>query len=300
VGRSSSISAGLLALAGVFSWSSSLQATPALQAPGTRLTYRIRIIEPAAVAPRILASGAVSGPLDSEMRLTLRSDSVEVEALFQVTPMGDTVNLGAEFFTKRRVGRSRRGLPLWEDDTYRRVVRLAWNDTARVYPFGSGQRDSRAPRKGSWVELILERTFTGGEARPAEEFDLVDTTRDFRLEAVVRPRRAHVVLNLVRGDTVSAPRPIDLIPEEPPRVVQLVLGGRVTTLAVGLVRPEAPRADRERALAIDADVVCLRVVPPDVSEPLGVLCGRLNNVARQLPLPNGDTLAATFAWPGPR
>jgi len=82
--------------------------------------------------------------------------------------------------------------------------------------------------------------------------------------------------------------------------VQLVLGRRVTTLELSLTRPDPPRSDRERALAIDADVVCLRVVPPDLSEPLGVMCGKLNNVARQLPLPNGDTLAATFAWPGPR
>ena len=271
-----------------------------VQAPGTRLTYRIRIIEPAAVAPRVLASGAVSGPLDTEMRLMLRSDTAEIEALFQVTAIGDTVNLGAEFFTKRRVGRSRRGLPLWEEDTYRRVVRATWNDTTRIYPFGSPRR-SRAQRN-TWIELLLEREFTGGETRPAEEFDLVDTTRDFKLEAVVRPRRARVIMNLVRGDTVSAPRPMDLIPEEPPRIVQLVLGGRVTSLEVSLTRPptERARSRRERALALDADVVCLRVMPPDDTQPLGMLCGRLNNVARQLPLPTGDTLAATFAWPGPR
>jgi hypothetical protein len=271
-----------------------------LQGPGTRLTYRIRVIEPASVAPRVLASGAVSGPVDTDMRLTLRTDSTEIEALFQITPIGDTVNLGAEFFTRRRVGRSRRGLPLWEEDTYRRVVRLAWSDTARIYPFGANLdgKDVRSTR----VELILERTFAGGEARPTEEFDLVDTTRNFRLEAVVRPRRARVVLNLVRGDTVSGPRGIDLIPEEPPRVVQLVLGGRATTLVVSLTRPDAPRTERDRALAVDVDVVCLRVAPPGTPDPppLGKLCGRLNNVARQLPLPTGDTLAATFAWPGPR
>jgi len=271
-----------------------------LQGPGTRLTYRIRVIEPASVAPRVLASGAVSGPVDTDMRLTLRTDSTEIEALFQITPIGDTVNLGAEFFTRRRVGRSRRGLPLWEEDTYRRVVRLAWSDTARIYPFGANLdgKDVRSTR----VELILERTFAGGEARPTEEFDLVDTTRNFRLEAVVRPRRARVVLNLVRGDTVSGPRGIDLIPEEPPRVVQLVLGGRATTLVVSLTRPDAPRTERDRALAVDVDVVCLRVALPGTPDPppLGKLCGRLNNVARQLPLPTGDTLAATFAWPGPR
>src|SRR5437899_5402260 len=52
----------------------SLSVTIPMQGPGTRLTYRIRVIEPAAVAPRILASGAVSGPLDTDMRLTLRSE----------------------------------------------------------------------------------------------------------------------------------------------------------------------------------------------------------------------------------
>src|SRR5207247_145700 len=54
---------------GPLSFSSVLLMIAALQGPGTRLTYRIRVIEPAAVTPRILASGAVSGPLDSDMRL---------------------------------------------------------------------------------------------------------------------------------------------------------------------------------------------------------------------------------------
>lgn len=280
------------------SFSSVLLALASLQGPGTRLTYRIRVIAPAAVAPRILASGAVSGPLDNEMRLTLRTDTAEVEALFHLTPVGDTVSLGAEFFTRRRVGRSRRGLPLWEEDTYRRLVRLAWSDTARVYPFG-GSRGQGAARS-AWIELILERQFAGGEGRAAEQFELVDSTSDVRIEAVVRPRRARVILNLVRGDTVSGPRPMDLVLDEPPRVVQLVLRGRPTTLVVSVTRPTAARPPRDRAIGVDAEVICLRVSPPGASQPYGTICGRLNNVARQLPLPSGDTLAATFAWPGAR
>lgn len=279
---------------GLSSFSNLLLAVATLQGPGTRLTYRVRVIEPAAVAPRILASGAIGGPLDNEMRLTLRTDTAEVEALFHLTPFGDTVSLGADFFTRRLVGRSRRGLPLWEEDTYRRLVRIAWSDTARIYPFGEGRRG------GIWVELILERQFAGGEGRAGELFDLVDSTRDLRIEAVLRPRRARVILNLVRGDTVSGPRPIDLVLEEPPRVIQLVLMGRATTLVVSVTRPEPPRSSRDRALGLDADVLCLRVAPPDAPEPFGKICGRLNNVARQLALPTGDTLAATFAWPGAR
>jgi hypothetical protein len=286
---------------GPSSFSSVLLALASLQGPGTRLTYRIRVMEPAAVAPHVLASGAVSGSLDNEMRLTLRTDTAEVEVLFHLTPLGDTVSLGAEFFARRRVGRSRRGLPLWEEDTYRRLVRVAWSDTVRIYPFGRGgrPRDGQAAR-AAWVELILERQFAGGEGRAAEHFDLADSTRELRIEAVVRPRRARVILNLVRGDTVSGPRPMDLVLEERPRVVQLVLRGRATTLVVSLARPDPARSARDRALALDAEVVCLRVAPPAGPEPLGVICGRLNNVARQLPLPTGDTLTATFAWPGAR
>jgi hypothetical protein len=284
---------------GLSSFTSVLVALSALQGPGTRLTYRIRVIEPAAVAPRILASGAVSGPLDSDMLLTLRTDTAEVAALFQVSPtVGDTATLGGEFYTRRQVGRSRRGLPLWEEDTYRRVVRLAWSDTARIYPFGTGQ--PRPHPRALWVELILERHFAGGEGRATEQFELLDSTRDLSIEAVVRPRRARIILNLVRGDTVSGPRPMDLVLEEPPRVVQLVLKGRATTLVVSLTRPDPARSMRDRALALDAGIVCLRVSQPAVLQPFGTICGRLNNVARQLPLPTGDTLAATFAWPGPR
>ncbi len=265
-----------------------------LQGPGTRVTYRVRVL---ANGARELARGSVSGPAGTDLRFALRTDSADIEALFQILPEGDTVNVAAEFFTKRRLGRSRRGLPLWEQDSYRRVVRLAWGDTARVHLFGR----PRAGRNAAlWVELALERGFAGGEGRPAEELQVADEATDIRLEAVVRPRRARVILNLVRGDTVSGPRGFDLIPEAPARRVQLAMGGRRTALEIALNRPEPSPSARDRVLALDADVVCLRVIAPDAGQPVGVLCGRLNDVARRLPLPGGDTLVATFAWPGGR
>ncbi|MGH7608164.1 MAG: hypothetical protein ACREME_12585 [Gemmatimonadales bacterium] len=273
----------------------------AAQGPGTRLTYRVRVLERAAppdTTVRVLGSGSVSGPLDTDMRLSLRTDSAEVEALFQVTPAGDTVSLGAEFFTRRRIKRSRRGLPLWEQDSYRRVVRMTWTDTARIHPFG---RPQPAPAAALWVELALDRGFAGGASRPAEELQLEDSLHDFRVEAVVRPRRARVILNLVRGSSVSGPRGLDLIPGGAARRMRLVLAGRATILELGLSRPQPPRALRDRVLALDADVVCLHVATPGPpEEPVGTTCGRLNNVARRVPLPSGDTLMATFAWPGSR
>jgi hypothetical protein len=271
----------------------------ALQAPGTRLTYRVAVVERIGAESHVLGRGSVSGALDTDLRLALRTDSGDVEALFHVTPEGgaDTVTLGAEFFTKRQMGRSRRGLPLWEQDGYRRVVQLAWSDTARIHPFG---RPRPAATRALWIELVLERGFAGGEGRPGEELYVADPTIDLRLEAVVRPRRARVVFNLVRGDTVSAPVGLDMVPDAPPRRLQLVLAGRRTALEVGLTRPEPAASARDRVLALDADVVCLRVGAVGGVGPVGVLCGRLNNVARRLPISAGDTLLATFAWPPAR
>ena len=282
------------------SWPSSALAAAALlavlQGPGTRLTYPVRVLEQPARGgePWELATGSVSGPLDTDLRFSMRTDSVEIEALFHVAADPDTIALAAEFFTKRWVGRSRRGLPLWEQDAYRRGARFAWGDTVRVYFAGR----PRPAARSAWIELSLERGFAGGEGRPGEELRVAEGGPDFRLEAVVRPRRARVVLNLVRGDTISGPRGLDLVPDAPARRTQLVVGGRRNVFDVSLTRldPTVAEGARDRALAIDADVVCLRVVPQGAADPVGVLCGRLNNVARRLPLPSGDTLVVTFAW----
>ncbi len=263
-----------------------------LQGPGTRVTYQVRVVQDEIQ----LARGAVSGPAGTDLRFSLRGDSSEIEALFQIVPEGDTVLVSAEFFTKRRLGRSRRGLGVWEQDSYLRAVRLPWGDTVRVHLFGRPRRTA-ARGAGLWVEVALERGFSGGEGRPAEELEIADSSLDIGLEAVVRPRRARVIMNLVRGDTVSGPRGYDLVPEAPARRVDLRMAGRTTTLEIGLARPEPARSARDRVLALDADVVCLRVVAPAAAEPVGVVCGRLNDVARRLPLPGGDTLVATFAWP---
>ena len=268
----------------------------AAQGPGTRVTYRVRLVQDGLLE---LARGSVSGPAGTDLRFALRADSAEIEALFQIVPEGDTVVVSAEFFTKRRLNRSRRGLGLWEQDSYRRSVRIAWGDTARVHLFGRPRPN--APRDaGLLLQIALQRGFSGGEGRPAEELEVTDPSMDVVLEAVVRPRRARVVLNLVRGDTVSGPRGFDLVPEAPARRVQLAMAGRTTTLEIGLARPEPARSARDRVLALDADVVCLRIAAPDVAQPVGVVCGRLNDVARRLPLPGGDTLVATFAWPAGR
>jgi hypothetical protein len=110
-----------------------------------------------------------------------------------------------------------------------------------------------------------------------------------------------VRLTLVRGDTASAPKVLDMVPDAPGRRVTFVLGpGQSRTVDVTLTLPEPPRAGRDSALATNADILCLRVLDTASTEPVRSRCGRLNNVARQIPLSDRDTLLATFAWPAAR
>lgn len=263
-----------------------------------RVTYRVEAVRVADGVRRLIGSAVLSGPVEMDLRLALGTQSAEVAALVSLEAERDSATLVADFFSKRRVGWSRRGLPVWEQDDYRREARLAWGDTARIYPFGP-------PRRGAsdsvWIAVTVERQPAGGETRPTEMVGAVDPEVAFAVEAVVRPRRARVALALARNDSVSAPRGMDLLPEGPGRRVDLRLGrGMARPLDVALTRPEPPTSARDRALAVDADVVCLRVTARSSVEPVRVVCGRLNNVARRLPLPDGDTLVVTFAWPGPR
>jgi len=268
------------------------------QTPGFRLTYGVRVLRRDAGETRVVAAGTVSGPQETDLRLSLRTDTAEVEALLQVFAEPDTANLVGAFFGRRHVGRSRRGLPLWEVDAYRRATRLAWGRAARLDPFG---RVRQGQGRALWLEIAVSREFVGGQTRPEEAVTVADSSVALTLEAVVRPRRAAVRLTLLSGDIASAPKVLDMVPDAPGRAVTFVLGrGQSRTVEVTLTLPEPPRAGRDSALATDADVVCLRVLAPASTEPARSRCGRLNNVARQVPLSDRDTLVATFAWPAAR
>ncbi|HVH68002.1 MAG TPA: hypothetical protein VM716_09055 [Gemmatimonadales bacterium] len=287
------------------SWSSSLLVLAALtlhavhspQAPNYRVTYALRAVERSAGTTQLLATAVVAGPPETSLRLSLRGRGVELEALLATLPEPDTVNLAAVFFTRRQAGRSRRGLPLWEEDTYRRWTRVAWGGTTRLYPFGPA---SAGQRREVWVEITVRREFAAGETRASEEVTIIDSTMSFAAQAVIPPRRVTVRMSLVRGDTASSPRVVDLVPETPGRRVRFTLSGETFDFDVTLERPDPPRTGRDTALAVAVDAVCLRLTQPGAAEGARVRCGRLDNIARRVALTGGDTLVATFAWPAVR
>jgi hypothetical protein len=269
-----------------------------LQAPAYRVTYHVRVVARDHGDTRLIASGVVSGPQDTNLRLALATDTAEVAGLLEILPEPDTVTLSGTFLSRRRSGRSRRGLVLWEEDTYRRAARLPWGAATRLYPFGA---ERSGQRRALWIELAVDREPAAGETRPSEELTRADSSVDVVLGAVTRPRRVLVRLTLVRGDTASPVRVLDLVPEAPSRRVTFGRAGpSAPGYDVSLVWPDPPTTGRDSALALDADAVCLRLTVPEASESAQIRCGRLDNVGRRVALASGDTLVAIFAWPGVR
>ena len=269
----------------------------ASQAPNYRVTYHLRVVGRDVGETRLLGSAVVSGPPETALRLSLRAHAAELEGLLATLPEPDTVNLAGVFFSRRQAGWSRRGLPLWEEDSYRRWSRVAWDGTTRLFPFGPpgvGQRHV------VWVEITMGREFAAGETRASEEVTVLDSAVAFNAQAVIPPRRVTVRMTLVRGDTASSPQVVDLVPETTGRRVSFRLGRERSEFDVSLERPEPPRTGRDSALAVAVDVVCLRVVILGATESPRMRCGRLDNVARRLALTGGDTLLATFRWPAAR
>lgn len=284
------------------SWRSSLVAAAVViaatfQAPNYRVTYHLRVVEQSGAATQLLATGTVSGPPETDLRLSFKTRGAELEALIGTLPEPDSVNVAGIFFSRRQAGRSRRGLPLWEEDSYRRWLRLVWGGTARLYPFGP---PAAAQARTVWMEVTVSREFAAGETRASEEVTILDSAVVFGAQAVVPPRRVTVRMSLVRGDTASSQRVVDLVPETPGSRVRFSLGGETFDFDVALERPEPPGTGRDSALAVAADAVCLRLVAPGSAEGPRIRCGRLDNVARRVALTGGDTLVATFAWPAVR
>ena len=282
------------------------QSALASQAPNYRVTYHLRLVGRDAGETRLLGSAVVSGPPETALRLSLRARAAELEGLLATLPEPDTVNLAGLFFSRRQAGWSRRGLPLWEEDSYRRWSRVPWQGTTLLFPFGPPPPPSTSPggvrqRHTVWVEITVSREFAAGETRASEEVTLLDSAITFNAQAVIPPRRVTVRMTLVRGDTASSPQVVDLVPETTGQRVSFRLGRERSDFDVSLERPDPPRTGRDSALAVDADVVCLRVVAPDAATVNArIRCGRLDNVARRVALTGGDTLMATFRWPAAR
>src|SRR5260370_7665113 len=66
-------------------------AVAAAQAPNYRVTYRLRVLEGAAPATRLLATAVVSGPPETDLRLSLHAPPLAIQALLRTPPPPHTL-----------------------------------------------------------------------------------------------------------------------------------------------------------------------------------------------------------------
>jgi hypothetical protein len=116
-----------------------LSTSPATLVAPRRIAFRIRTL----LGPegeRITASDAtVEGPLDTDLTLRSKAGGFTLAAQVKTDLLASgRLRLVADLTTRRSVGRSERGLPLFEEDTQRRVVELAADGSQSlvVLPFG--------------------------------------------------------------------------------------------------------------------------------------------------------------------
>src|SRR5437667_24662 len=79
----------------------------ASQAPNYRVTYHLRVVERTAGETRLLASAAVSGPPETDMRLALRTGATERQGLLGTLPEPENVHLAGLVFSRRQLRSSR-------------------------------------------------------------------------------------------------------------------------------------------------------------------------------------------------
>jgi len=132
-----------------------------------RIAFRIRTLLGPEGARTAASDATVEGPLDTDLTLRSKAGSFTLAAQVKTDLLANgRLRLVADLTTRRSAGRSERGLPLFEEDSQRRVVELAADGTQSlvVLPFG---------RNPGGEELALDllprltgRPVTGGDGQP--------------------------------------------------------------------------------------------------------------------------------------
>ena len=84
---------------------------------------------------RVLYAATVDGPQATDFDLVLHDAHFELKAHFVAEGSGP-IDLRVRLETRRREGTSKRGLPLWEEDTQQHRFRVRLGQTIELLPFG--------------------------------------------------------------------------------------------------------------------------------------------------------------------
>lgn len=119
--------------------------TTSLAAEGVRYTIRCT-----GENARVLYAATIDGPRATDFDVVLSDTRFELKAHFVAEGAGP-IDLRVRLETKRREGTSKRGLPLWEEDTQQHRFRVNLGQTIELLPFGSA-----GPRGLLKLEIVPE------------------------------------------------------------------------------------------------------------------------------------------------
>src|SRR5207247_5785208 len=90
------------------------------QGAGYRVRYLLHVVERFDGDTQRLATGVVSGPPETALRLSLRTETAELEGLLGILPEPDTVHRAGVVSSRPQAGRPRRGRPPSQRASYLR------------------------------------------------------------------------------------------------------------------------------------------------------------------------------------
>lgn len=115
------------------------------------VSYTVRCTEVREGKTRVLYEASVDGPEATDFDVVLGDDRFSLKAHFVAEGSGP-VDLRVRIETRRREGTSKRGLPLWEEDTQHHRLRVQLGQTIELLPFGGA-----GPRGLLRLEILPRR-----------------------------------------------------------------------------------------------------------------------------------------------
>jgi hypothetical protein len=102
-----------------------------------RIRFQIDMVEKNGGATRPISNAVVEGPPGLDFNITLNTMHYNLEAKFLTDMEGrNAVNVRANLVTRRMLGYSRKGLPMYEEDRCGQTLEVGFDEQMVLFPFG--------------------------------------------------------------------------------------------------------------------------------------------------------------------
>lgn len=159
------------------------------------IRFQITAVEESGANRKVISDSEVEGPPGTDFNVNLQDGRFKMTARFMTDPApGGGLTLRARLDTRRFYGHSEAGLPLYEEDEQRHTLRVGFDESVVLLPFGGGGGAGRlsieitparvAPgdaRSDGAPRITISQPSPGG----AISIEATKVPHDFKLEAAL-------------------------------------------------------------------------------------------------------------------